>query len=135
MLDQEAAIAAYRKRQKAQTKKPKSIRFIYTPDEGEDFEKIKKKAIWSKFLRSFDDFYNTWYFFSGKSIFAQRIKQPKANQEDEAASSSEEENKDAPDAEPTLNLEQLPDDIKTAISTAQAKLESGELQEAKDALG
>ena len=34
-----------------------------------------------------------------------------------------------------LNLEQLPEDIKTAISSAQAKLESGELQEAKDALG
>lgn len=63
------------------------------------------------------------------------MKKPKADQEDDAASSSDEENKDAPDVATTLSLDQLPEDIKTAISTAQVKLESGELQEAKDALG
>ena len=48
---------------------------------------------------------NTRYFFAGKSLFATQIKKPKANQEDEAASSSDEENKDAPNVTTTLSLD------------------------------
>ena len=48
---------------------------------------------------------NTRYFFTGKSLFATQIKKPKANQEDEAASSSDEENKDAPNVTTTLSLD------------------------------
>ena len=47
------AIAAYRKRQKVQTKKPKSIKFIYTPEEGEDFDKMIDKAAKRKINKAF----------------------------------------------------------------------------------
>ena len=48
---------------------------------------------------------NIRYSFSGKSLFATRMKKPKADQEDDAASSSDEENKDAPDVATTLSLD------------------------------
>ena len=40
---QEEALLAYRKRQKGAKKKHKVIKFIWTPEEGEEWDKAKKK--------------------------------------------------------------------------------------------
>ena len=77
-----------------------------------------------------------WFNYSGKSLFAEHMKLPKASQEDNIVESSSEEDqgKDAVYFEPELDLENLPKDIKEAITTVKRKLELGDLEEAREAL-
>ena len=82
---------------------------IYTPDEGEDFEKTKAKAIKRKL--DFDIFQSNYNSFAGKSLFVEHMELPKSDPDEDMG----EEKSGVAVSVPELDLGQLPEDLKNSI--------------------